>query len=106
MNMKHKPPNRLILGICLALVAATAGAHAQVAPNTHGGNKNGKPNEFIDLDLESLMRIQVRSVAGRAEDWFTTPSALTVITSEDIRRRGHLSFPKHFDWFPVSLSAE
>ncbi len=46
-------------------------------------------NEFVGLSLEDLMQVQVTSVAGVEQDWFTTPAAVYVITGEDIRRTGH-----------------
>jgi iron complex outermembrane receptor protein len=45
---------------------------------------------LTELSLEELMDVQVvTSVAGVAQPWFTTPSAIHVITAEEVRRAGH-----------------
>ncbi len=51
-------------------------------------------DEFGDLDIEDLMEIEVTSVAGTEQSLMRTPSAIFVITAEDIRRTGHLSIPE------------
>jgi iron complex outermembrane recepter protein len=51
-------------------------------------------NIYASMNLEDLMLIEVTSVTGTSNSWFTTPAALDVITSEDIRRSGHLSIPE------------
>lgn len=42
-----------------------------------------------ELTLEELMRVEVTTVAGQPQARFTSPSAIFVITAEDIRRSGH-----------------
>jgi iron complex outermembrane receptor protein len=44
--------------------------------------------EISGLSLEDLLRINVTSVAGIEKDLFQTPTAITVLTSDDIRRSG------------------
>jgi iron complex outermembrane recepter protein len=44
-----------------------------------------------EMTLEELMGIQVTSVAGIEQDWFTTPAAMYVITQDELRRSGHRS---------------
>jgi len=51
--------------------------------------QNGDVNDFADLSIEELMNIEVTSVTGQGEAWFTTPAAIHVITNEDLRRTGH-----------------
>ncbi len=48
-------------------------------------------DDFGDLSLEQLMEVEVTSVAGVEQSLMTTPSAIYVITGEDIRRTGHRS---------------
>jgi len=47
-----------------------------------------------NLTLEELMQIEVTTVAGVAQDRFTTPSAIYVITPEDLRHTGIHSLPE------------
>lgn len=46
------------------------------------------PADLKRLSLEELMEVNVTSPARKAEPWFQTPSALEVLTEEDIRRYG------------------
>ncbi|MFA9476971.1 TonB-dependent receptor plug domain-containing protein [Phycisphaerales bacterium AB-hyl4] len=55
---------------------------------------------FAGLSLEELMSIRVTSVAGKEMDWFTTPSAMYVLTAEEIRRSGHQSLPEALRMVP------
>ena len=41
-----------------------------------------------DMSLEELMSLRVSTVAGVESNWFTTPSAIAVITADDVRRSG------------------
>ena len=50
--------------------------------------------DVMDMDLESLMNIQVTSVSKRPEDLSDAAAAIYVITSEDIRRSGATSIPE------------
>ena len=54
----------------------------------------GDPIDYARLramTLEELMNLDVTSAVGVERPWFTTPAAMYVITSEDVRRTGHLS---------------
>jgi Outer membrane receptor for ferrienterochelin and colicins len=46
------------------------------------------------LTLEELVNLEVTSVSRRPEPWFTTASAVQVITAEDIQRSGASSLPE------------
>ena len=46
------------------------------------------------MSIEDLMNVEVYSVTKRKEQAFSTPSALYVITQEDIRRSGATSIPE------------
>jgi iron complex outermembrane receptor protein len=50
------------------------------------------PPDLTRLSLQELMNINVTSVSGRPEPWFTAPSAIHVITQEDLRESGVTSF--------------
>ena len=46
------------------------------------------------MSLEQLMNVEVTTVSRQPEKWFDTPSAIRVITQEDIRRSGATSLPE------------
>lgn len=59
--------------------------------------KNADANdsdEFFDMSLEELMNIEVTTVSKKEDTLFRSPAAITVLTSEDIRRSGHQSIPE------------
>ena len=61
---------------------------------------DGEPPDFMRMSLEELMDVQVTSVAGIGQDWFTTPAALEVITGDDVRRSGHRSVAESLRMVP------
>jgi iron complex outermembrane receptor protein len=65
--------------IGLALLAATLCCAA--APAAQRGLES--------LTLEELMQVDVTTVSGVAQERFTSPAAVYVITPEDLRRTGH-----------------
>ncbi|MEO6567833.1 MAG: TonB-dependent receptor [Opitutaceae bacterium] len=52
------------------------------------------PNALKNLTIDQLMDIDVTSVSKRPERLFETPSAIQVITGDDIRRSGATSIPE------------
>ncbi|QNN24106.1 TonB-dependent receptor [Planctomycetales bacterium ZRK34] len=79
--------------ICLVILwARPSTAWAEFGDDESSGFESD--DGFADLSIEQLMAIQVTSVAGVEQDWFKTPSAIYVITGEDIRKSGHLSIPE------------
>lgn len=53
-----------------------------------------EPNEALfDLSLDQLMKIRVTSVSRQSEELRDAPSAIYVITGDDIRRSGATSIP-------------
>ncbi len=75
-----------LLGLALAL-GGTAAA------DLSGSRKEAPPPPGTDealesLDLEALLDTEVTSVSRRSERRAAAPAAITVITAEDIRRRG------------------
>src|SRR6266566_4722698 len=62
-----------------------------------GGQTNeliSSPAQLKRLSLEELMNVEVTSVSKRPEPLFSSPSAIQVITQEDIRRSGASSIPE------------
>jgi len=71
------PPR--LAGMCIAaLLAAAAEADGQ-----------SRERRLEELTLEELMRVEVTTVAGQPRSRFASPSAVYVITADDIRRSGH-----------------
>ncbi|HSU53539.1 MAG TPA: TonB-dependent receptor [Candidatus Dormibacteraeota bacterium] len=52
------------------------------------------PSELKKLSIEELLNMEVTTVSRQAEPWFTSPSAIQVITGEEIRRSGASSIPE------------
>ena len=66
----------------LAASAATA-AEPAAAPDA----------DLLSLSIEDLMKVEVTTVSKRAQPLSEAPAAVTVITSEDIRRSGMTNVP-------------
>ena len=76
----------LLLALMLTLPAMeTRAVEVDLASN---------PADLKRLSLEELMNLEVTSTARRAEPLFTSPSAIQVITQDDIRRSGATSIPE------------
>ncbi|MFG0330250.1 MAG: TonB-dependent receptor plug domain-containing protein [Phycisphaerales bacterium] len=69
-------------------------------PDDDGFLLDDLDNELAELDLEALMQVDVTTVAGVEESWFTAPAAIYVITAEDIRRTGHRSIAEAMRMVP------
>src|SRR5688572_32988660 len=52
------------------------------------------PATVADASLEDLLAVEVTSVSKNEEALFRAPSAIAVITGEDIRRAGATSVPE------------
>lgn len=50
--------------------------------------------DVFELSIEELGELRVTSVSRRSEAWYEAPSAIYVITDEDIRRSGLMSLPE------------
>jgi iron complex outermembrane recepter protein len=73
--------------------AVTAALLALVLSCAHAMPASQDDDDIVALDIEELLEIDVRvvMVAGVPRGIFETPSAITVISAEDIRRTGHRS---------------
>lgn len=56
--------------------------------------------DYADLSLEQLMKIEITSAAKRPEAIENTPAAVFVLTNEDIRRMGARSIPEALRMVP------
>ncbi len=75
-----------IAGVPLILAAGAARATDTNQP----AKFNDSPE---DLTLEQLVNVKVTSVSKKETDAFTSPTAISVITQDDIRRNGFTSIP-------------
>src|SRR5262249_11381086 len=75
---------RTCVCLCLLLINAVAPSFAQTPAQSN----------LKKLSLEELMDINVTSVARKPEPLSRTAAAVTVITTEDIRRAGVTSIPE------------
>jgi iron complex outermembrane receptor protein len=74
--------HNVLIRLLLACLALTAAADAVAAP------AQPEQDELKRLSIEELMRIDVTTAGRRAEPIGTTAGAISVITTEDIRRSG------------------
>ncbi|MFO0983581.1 MAG: TonB-dependent receptor plug domain-containing protein, partial [Planctomycetota bacterium] len=82
---------RASLAIALGVVTWSLAA----PPAAAGGDEPTKsvPDDLTELSLEELMSVEVTSVARKEQKLAETPSAVYVITQEDIRRSTARSVP-------------
>jgi iron complex outermembrane recepter protein len=90
MTVALPPRNGALRGPVAALVAT----HVLAAPLAVRATGIPEAEDFAELGIEQLMHVSVTSVAGVEQQLLDTPSALTVVTREDIRRGGHLEIPE------------
>lgn len=69
-------------------------AHFAVAENKAITGEKSIKNQFQDLSIEELMKIEVTSASRHAQKLSEVPSAIFVITQDDIRRSGATSIPE------------
>lgn len=57
-------------------------------------------NEFLDMDISSLMQVQITSVSRKAENLTDAPAAIFVITQDDLHNSGVTSIPEALRMVP------
>ncbi len=77
-----------LLLICTAFVLSSA-LHAESV-----GNGKQQPDDITELDMKDLLNVQVTSVSKKAQALSDAPSAIFVISHEDIKRTGVTSIPE------------
>jgi iron complex outermembrane receptor protein len=77
------------LGLLLVLILA-----APVAVAAQSAARESRVRELKELSIEELMELEVTSVSKTAEKLSEAPSAIQVVTSEDIRRSGATNLPE------------
>jgi len=88
---RARPRALAVAALALSWLALTPASAADEPPAVEEDAAAEK--ELGALDIEALMSIKVVSVSKRPESFATTPAAIHVITSEDIRRSGATSLP-------------
>ena len=68
-------------------------ALAALALTPRGAGAEPADVDLLSLSIEDLMKIEVTTVSKRAQPLSAAPAAVTVITSEDIRRSGMTNVP-------------
>ena len=86
-------------GILLFLLGVLSGVVIVSAPS-YAGDPPDIPTDLTRLTLEQLMDIQVTSVSRGEEDFSKAPSAIFVLTQEDIRRSGVNTIPEALRMVP------
>ena len=83
--------------LLLGLLASAPGARAARERSGDPGQSSFAGDRMSSLDLEDLaalsleelMRIEITSVAGVPQTWFSSPAAIYVVTGDEVRRSGH-----------------
>src|SRR5688500_16045834 len=84
------PLRSLLAAACMVMVALPARAD----------RAEKEVDEYMDMSLETLLRLDVTSVTGAAVPWFRNPAAVYMLSSEDIRRTGHQTLAEVFRVVP------
>src|SRR5690349_3622986 len=85
-SRRHWVPILTVMASIRLLATGPAAAQTPVVPPA--------PEALKRMSVEQLMDIEVTSVSKRPEKLFETPSAVQVITGEDLQRSGVSSLPE------------
>jgi iron complex outermembrane receptor protein len=77
--------------LCAAVMGVLLTAALADAADTN--QPSASPRELENLTLEELVNVKVTSVSKKETDAFTSPTAISVITQDDIQRNGFTSIP-------------
>jgi len=80
------PPIQITVAALLLALATTLRAQTNEA--------SASAQDLKRLSIEELMNVEVTTVSRQPEPLFTSPSAIQIITGEDIRRSGATSIPE------------
>lgn len=81
----------LKLGLLVFMLLYSFSKTVQAENKSH---KKKDTDQLLALSIEELMQVEVTSVSRRAQKLSETPSAIFVITQDDIRRSGATSIPE------------
>src|SRR6266705_2277349 len=82
-RLQAKKPNCFLLALTMMSFAVPVRSQ----------NSPAQP-DLTELPIETLLGIEVTSVARHSEKLSQSPAAISVITEDDIRRSGALSIPR------------
>src|SRR5665213_2660728 len=82
---------------CAVLALALSSAVTDAADT---GQPLQSTNDLANLTLEQLINVKVTSVSKKETDLFASPTAISVITQDDIRRNGFTSIPDALRMIP------
>src|SRR5256885_5449908 len=80
---QRKNANCFLLALAITSFGATVRSQSAIAPP-----------DLTDLPIETLLGIEVTSVARHSEKLSQSAAAISVITEDEIRRSGALSIPE------------
>lgn len=78
--MEYSPPSRRLLSCVLGLLCTRLAATAAQILSS--------PEALKQMDLDQLLTTKVISVSRSLEDWTAAPTAIDVLTADEIRRSG------------------
>lgn len=78
----------------MLIIVSFSFANIAIASSTSIPVSKASMDPLLDLSIEELMKIKITSVSRREQKLSGTPSAIFVITQEDIRRSGATSIPE------------
>jgi iron complex outermembrane receptor protein len=90
-NQRAAGQSGVLLALIVAVVVSISGATRAASPNISDASDapdSSAEDDLFELPIEDLVAMQVTSVAGVEQDWFETPSAITVITGDQLLRSG------------------
>ncbi len=89
----RKPERILHLKLAILIIFCCL-TEIVIAENKTMMGKKPVDNQFLDLSIEELMNIEVTSASRHSQKLSEVPSAIFVITQDDIRRSGATSIPE------------
>jgi len=93
VSRRRAARQRPMIALCSALILMRS-LQAQMEPVAPTEPDASSVNSLKDLSIEDLMNIEVTSVARQPEKLQDAPSAIQVITGDDIQRSGATSIPE------------
>src|SRR5260370_32652912 len=89
-----RPTRKYAVWIAFFLLSVLPAGASELAAVPVEKNSKSAVYALKQLSVEELMDIEVTSVSKRPEKLIETPSAIQVVTDEDIRRFGATSIPE------------
>jgi iron complex outermembrane receptor protein len=81
-----------VLAVLLLAAALQAAGQARAADEATASVEAGEADELMNLPLESLLNFEISAASRFAQKASEAPSAVTVVTADDIRAYGYRTF--------------